>query len=298
MELHQAFDLISTAARRGKMPNAYLFVGRLAGDAHRLALKTLGLFFPSHVEDRLNPDIHWLFPEKKSRVISVDDVRTKLVNPVAQTAFGNGWKAGVVAGAECFNAASANAFLKTLEEPPPKTFFLLLAESAENLLPTIISRCQRIDLADAGARGLEPRLAAEVARILDGAAGSWTARAGAAAKLAQFLQRLKDAVEEEVAAEIKASGNGPGEEISDDEGEARVSSRYRAVRKDCMITMVEYFRRVMDEAATSAKPALSLAAAFANIGHIEDATKRLDARNMNELAVLGQLLDLLQFPKK
>jgi hypothetical protein len=43
-----------------------------------------------------------------------------------------------------FNAASANRFLKTLEEPPPKTLFFFLTDSEENLLETIVSRCQVI----------------------------------------------------------------------------------------------------------------------------------------------------------
>jgi DNA polymerase III delta prime subunit len=41
-----------------------------------------------------------------------------------------------------FNAASANRFLKTLEEPPPKTLFFFLAETEEQILETIVSRCQ------------------------------------------------------------------------------------------------------------------------------------------------------------
>jgi len=43
---------------------------------------------------------------------------------------------------DLFNAASANRFLKTLEEPPPKTLFFFLAETEEQILETIVSRCQ------------------------------------------------------------------------------------------------------------------------------------------------------------
>ena len=163
-------------------------------------------------------------------------------------------------------------------------------------MPTIVSRCQRIDLADAGTCGLEKRLAQEVFAILDGAAGSWTERTGAAAKLAAMLAVMKSAIEEEVAAEVRASGGGPGETIDEDEQNARVSARYRAVRRDFMITVMEYFRRAMTAAAVAQKPSLPLAAAFGNLQHVEEAAVRLDARNMAELPVLSQMIDLLQFP--
>lgn len=49
--------------------------------------------------------------------------------------------------AEALNTASANALLKTLEEPPPDTVFLLVSHAPDHLLPTIVSRCHRFSLA-------------------------------------------------------------------------------------------------------------------------------------------------------
>jgi DNA polymerase-3 subunit delta' len=48
--------------------------------------------------------------------------------------------------AEAMNPATANALLKSLEEPPPKTVFLLVSSAPERLLPTISSRCQRVNV--------------------------------------------------------------------------------------------------------------------------------------------------------
>lgn len=48
--------------------------------------------------------------------------------------------------AEALNAASSNALLKTLEEPPPQTMFLLISNSLDRLLPTILSRCRKFAL--------------------------------------------------------------------------------------------------------------------------------------------------------
>jgi DNA polymerase-3 subunit delta' len=52
----------------------------------------------------------------------------------------------IVDGAEYLNEESANCLLKTLEEPPPKVLFILLTVNDGRLLPTIVSRCQRVEL--------------------------------------------------------------------------------------------------------------------------------------------------------
>jgi DNA polymerase-3 subunit delta' len=58
-----------------------------------------------------------------------------------------GWRVVVVDGAEDMNAASANALLKILEEPPPRAILLLLSAAPGRLLPTIRSRCRALPLA-------------------------------------------------------------------------------------------------------------------------------------------------------
>jgi len=82
---------------------------------------------------------------KKLRTrIAVDDVR-RLKQFLGTTA-GDGWRVVVVDCADDLNANSANALLKSLEEPPPRTLFFLIASSAGRLLPTIASRCVRLKL--------------------------------------------------------------------------------------------------------------------------------------------------------
>ncbi len=58
----------------------------------------------------------------------------------------NGLRIAILAPAEAMNASTANALLKTLEEPPPRTLIMLVSNDAAKLLPTIVSRCQRVDL--------------------------------------------------------------------------------------------------------------------------------------------------------
>lgn len=85
---------------------------------------------------------------------------------------------GVLLDADRMNTASANAFLKMLEEPGPQTVLVLTAERADRLLPTILSRCQRlrfdplpaeaIEEALVERRRIEPGRAAFLARMADG----------------------------------------------------------------------------------------------------------------------------------
>ncbi len=164
MEVDSAFDLVRHAIESGSAANGYLIVGDVRGNAMELARKILLTLFPDapeQIENRTHPDVIWLEPEGKARNIKVDSVRQKLVEPMASTSFSGGWKVGVVVGADRMWAEAANAFLKTLEEPTQKTMYLLLTDSPEEILPTIISRTQRIELG-AGLGDEEPEIAAAV----------------------------------------------------------------------------------------------------------------------------------------
>lgn len=82
---------------------------------------------------------------KPSKEIKVDAVRAAVVYAQSTSARGRG-KVVVVFPAEQMNTIAANALLKTLEEPPGVTRFLLATEAPDALLPTIRSRCQTLPL--------------------------------------------------------------------------------------------------------------------------------------------------------
>lgn len=89
-----------------------------------------------------------VWDEKKGKhqaEITVETVR-KLTQFLSRTASGGGWRVAIVDTADDMNRNAANALLKALEEPPSKTLLLLLSSSPGRLLPTIRSRCRRIDL--------------------------------------------------------------------------------------------------------------------------------------------------------
>ena len=79
----------------------------------------------------------------RSRDISVDDVRS-IAEFLSLTPSMGGWRVVIVDVADDMNRNSANAILKTLEEPPPNSLMLLLSHSPGRLLPTIRSRCRRL----------------------------------------------------------------------------------------------------------------------------------------------------------
>ncbi len=81
----------------------------------------------------------------KQGVIGIEEIKN-LHKKMFLKAFGGKHKACILWGVEKMNSQAANAFLKILEEPPKNTFFFLIAEDAEMVLPTILSRCQHIAL--------------------------------------------------------------------------------------------------------------------------------------------------------
>lgn len=119
------------------------------------------------VQSRVHPDLLVLLPEtlrrahgwplggdkeeedakkKPSRQIRIDEVRALIDWATRTSARGRG-KVAVLHPAEALNLQSANALLKTLEEPPPGTRLVLTAGDPALLLPTVRSRCQRLPLA-------------------------------------------------------------------------------------------------------------------------------------------------------
>lgn len=77
--------------------------------------------------------------------ILIDDIRD-VMHFFNQTSQDNGWRIVIIDPAEDMNRSAANAILKTLEEPPAKTLFIIITHSSGKLLPTIRSRCQQISL--------------------------------------------------------------------------------------------------------------------------------------------------------
>ncbi len=92
----------------------------------------------------IHPDILYVTHEKTG--ITVDDVREQINDTVDIRPYYGTYKVYIVDEAEKMNTQAQNALLKTLEEPPDYVVLLLLTTNADLFLPTILSRCVRLDL--------------------------------------------------------------------------------------------------------------------------------------------------------
>jgi DNA polymerase III subunit delta' len=104
------------------------------------------------INKRIYPDLHILEPTSKTRKIKIGSTDERDTLRWFQNQFSlssmtaGGYKAGIINEVDCLMPQAQNAFLKTLEEPTKKTFFILATENPGALLPTIRSRCQILSL--------------------------------------------------------------------------------------------------------------------------------------------------------
>jgi DNA polymerase III subunit delta' len=99
--------------------------------------------------------------KKFAQSIPIDEVR-RLRGFMSHTVDEGSWRVVIVDQADDLNANSANGILKSLEEPPPRTVFILLSSEPRRLLPTIRSRCRTLDLGALGREDLRRAVTAAV----------------------------------------------------------------------------------------------------------------------------------------
>ena len=105
----------------------------------------------------IHPDVDVLAPE--GAFITVDQIR-EVNRDVSLRPFEARARIYILLEADTMNKEAANAFLKTLEEPPPHAHFILVTAFPEILPPTILSRCQRVPFGRVPARVLADHLRA------------------------------------------------------------------------------------------------------------------------------------------
>jgi hypothetical protein len=101
-----------------------------------------GPFF-RHIGD--HPDLYWVERGANATRIKIGQIRA-IQKPLHLHANEGGYRVAIIDQAQHLNAASQNALLHLLEEPPPKTTLVLVADASTSLLATIRSRCQRVAL--------------------------------------------------------------------------------------------------------------------------------------------------------
>jgi DNA polymerase III subunit delta' len=153
---HQARQRLWSAMRNGALHHAYLFEGPRGVGKSLVALRLVqaancdsgepcGICATCQaIANNRHPDIIFVEPDptRATPIISVDAIR-EVVRQTTYHRYGSKRRFVIIDPAEAMQVGAANALLKTLEEPPPYTGFILIANHAKALLPTIVSRCQR-----------------------------------------------------------------------------------------------------------------------------------------------------------
>lgn len=236
----------------GRPAQAYLIVGpvRTVGSelAEWIGRQLIG--DEPTISEHAHPDMPWFKPEKKSRIISVEMMREQILPMAQQSALCGGWKVPVIVSADRLKAEAANAFLKTLEEPPPKTLFLLLVDAMTDLLPTIVSRCQVLHLE--GQRRLDEPWRGQLLGLLSGITSKSvlqdTARADV---LCAILDDMNKSAEKQVREEAKEnSAVLEDKEVLD----ALVGARAKTWRADLLLTLEQWMGDLVRLAASAGSP--------------------------------------------
>jgi len=147
-------SFLKRSIQNDRIAHAYLFYGPAKIGKKIIALEFAKLLVNPSQESNIVSDLTLIEPEysidkegetkEGSRAIipvaQIFDLKTKL----SLSAVGKDYKAAIIDGASAMTADAQGALLKLLEEPKGKTIIILLTEHLEQLLPTIVSRCQAI----------------------------------------------------------------------------------------------------------------------------------------------------------
>lgn len=138
---HEAIRLLLQKSIEGnKLSHAHIFVGE-DGIGKSLLARETALTIMGETRSKDNPDIYEFKDFKNKNSIGVDDIREIVQEISKKPTYGNK-KVIVIYNGDKMTDAAANAFLKTIEEPPKGVFIFILCENLEAILDTIKSRCQ------------------------------------------------------------------------------------------------------------------------------------------------------------
>jgi DNA polymerase-3 subunit delta' len=247
-------------------------------------------------------DIHWVRPESKTRIIRVEQIR-ELNHEINLKPTEARYKVGIIVAADRLKTEAANAFLKTLEEPPPQSMLLLLTTEPQRILETLLSRCLRLNFGGAGPRPLEPAQLQWLGSFSEMAAGehkSLLNRYRLLDVLLSKLNEMKGGIEQSLTARSPLQAYKEAEKDLldkwEDELAAAIEAEYRRQRSDLLGTVQWWLRDVWLETlnlAASATGSAGTNGAFLNFPQLrgtQAVAKRLSPKEAQDnLQVLEQL---------
>ncbi len=246
-----AWEGLQRCVREGRLAHAYLVAAPPNGEGLAFCERLLGFLYEHHgdphggerVRSRNHPDVLWLEPLSKSRRITIDAIRELNVR-LHQTSYERGWKAAVILAADRLQEEAANALLKTLEEPPARTLILLVTEQPQAVLPTILSRCQRVVLTPGDDAGYAP-WRATLAELLG---HGWPTSPVESAVFAQALSALIKTGADEGGGDVDEEEDSPparGEVADKKAEEARESSERIRFRLEVLRFLLHWQRDLL-----------------------------------------------------
>lgn len=315
---YQSIQLLQRSLERGRLGHAYLFTGadiqELESIARNLA-KTLNCANPvtraaravdccdqchacKQIDHGTYADVHWARPESKTRIITVDQMR-ELMREIQLKATEAQYKVAVVVCADRLRTEAANAFLKTLEEPPAKSVLILLSTEPQRILETILSRCLRLNVGGQSRPALsagERQWLTEFSQMASSEQKSLLGRYRLMDVLAARLTAIRAAVEKTL------TERSPLQEYEDAEKDlvekweaelaAAIEAEYRRERTELLSLLQRWFRDVWIQ-ATLAQGALLKTDGLLNFAELEGTgrvAKRISGPDaLHNLQVIEQL---------
>lgn len=192
IEQHQPITILKQFIHSGKIPHTLLFVGndgvgkRTTAVAFAMACNCThnisGYLSSNHRDDRSlptgmrhanacgecrscrniaasqNPDVILLYPS--GALLRISQIR-ELQQTLSMKPYAAQWRIVIINDAQTLNPEASNALLKLLEEPPSRTIIILTTDHTTSLLPTVVSRCQKIPFNPISSRALAKALKAK-----------------------------------------------------------------------------------------------------------------------------------------
>jgi DNA polymerase III subunit delta' len=322
-------QLLQRSLERGRLGHAYLFhgadLGELEGAARTLA-KTLICENPVRqpsggpaidccdacqncrkTDHENHPDVLWLRPESKLRVIKIEQIRDLLQTVYLKPTQG-AFKVAILVAADRLTMQAANAFLKTLEEPPQDSILILLSIEPHRLLETIQSRCLRLSFGGEGTRHRDPALIewltgfSEMAAAKQGGLlGRYHLLSGLLKKLGELKAQTEEALTKRSPLESHDDVDARLKDKWEDELSAAIEAEYRRSRAEWLAGLQWWLRDIwlqtlhlgqetltypaLAEAASRVAQRLSPQQATENLQLLEE-TQRLLSSNVQEALAL------------
>lgn len=275
----------------GRLHHGLIFQGDPIDSVRDQCFELLKVVLNMQEGSKEHPDLFHLRPSGKMRIISVEKTRA-MISDLYRTSNQGGAKVAVIHEADRMRKEAANAFLKTLEEPPPDTFLMLLTTRPNSMLPTIKSRCLSVRLGS----NYQPRKDEDwvlwkekyerwISSLLDRsslARDRVTPIFAAYGLTADLLKIIRGKSEQECKAAIKSLVT----EMEDKEKDAFETGIRKSIRSQFLREVAEFTRTIVVKTGKTAEEMSKLAERFARvIDKLEKNTGLLEVNLKDEAAL-------------